>query len=148
MHRRNLLRHSRKTLTPNLFRSGELPGGVHSLLNSDSKVNVSSLLSIVRTLVYLNFCFVSGVLSLLEACLQFIFKAGNWQSRLSASADTLNCGGIRRADEKLPTGSPHMRRAISLLLRNISLKMSSTWMVLSLHRLQLHLLRVTDWPTN
>jgi len=40
--------------------------------------------------------------SLLEARLQFKFKAGNSQSRLSASAETLNCGGIRRADEKLP----------------------------------------------
>jgi hypothetical protein len=140
----------REILTPNLFRSGDLPNGVHSLLNSDSKVNISSSLSVVRTLIYatyLNFCFVNDVVSLLEAGIQFIFKAGNLQSRLSASAETLNCGGIRRADEKLPAKSPHLRTAISLL-RNISLKMSPTWTVLSLHRLQLHFLRVTDWLTN
>ena len=133
----------REIPTPILFRSGDLPRGVHCLLNSDSKTNVSSSLSVVRTLIYLNLCFVNGVVSLLEARLQFIFKAGNSQSRLSASAETLNCVGIRRADEKLPAGSPHLRPAISLL-RNISLKMSPTWLVLSLHRVKLYFLHVTN----
>jgi hypothetical protein len=61
------------------------------LFNSDFKVNVSSSLPVVWTLLYLNFCLVNDVESMLEAGLRFIFKAGSSQSRLPASAETLNC---------------------------------------------------------